>query len=102
MRKVYIELKTAIEFVKKYAPTIDGMTTLGCVERALYNAPNADVTEVVRCKDCKHRTVTSDGMVCECALPTKRMQDYYIYGSTILARVEPDAFCSHGERREGE
>ena len=56
--------------------------------------------EVVRCKDCKHRTVTSDGMVCECALPTKRMQDYYIYGSTILARVEPEAFCSHGERKD--
>ena len=57
------------------------------------------VTIPVRCKDCKHKTVTSDGMVCECALPTKRMQDYYIYGSTILARVEPDAFCSYGERR---
>lgn len=56
--------------------------------------------EVVRCKDCKHKTVTSDGMVCECALPTKRMQDYYIYGSTILARVEPDAFCSYGERKD--
>ena len=66
------------------------------------NIKGVDAVEVVRCKDCKHCTVTADGMVCECALPTKRMQDYYIYGSTILARVEPDAFCSHGERREGE
>ena len=68
----------------------------------LEERPIVDAVEVVRCKDCKHCTVTADGMVCECALPTKRMQDYYIYGSTILARVEPDAFCSHGERREGE
>ena len=66
------------------------------------DAPTVDAVEVVRCKDCKHKTVTSDGMVCECALPTKTMKDYYIYGSTILARVEPDAFCSYGERREGE
>lgn len=63
-------------------------------------APTVDAVEVVRCKDCRHCTVTSDGMVCECVLPTKRMEDYYIYGSTILARVEPDDFCSHGERRE--
>ena len=62
--------------------------------------PGVDAVEVVRCKDCKHRTVTSDGMVCECALPTKTMKDYYIYGSVILARVEPDGFCSHGERKK--
>ena len=66
---------------------------------ALQDAKTVDAVEVVRCKDCKHCTVTSDGMVCECALPTKRMMDYYIYGSTILAKVEADDFCSHGERR---
>ena len=62
-------------------------------------APTVDAVEVVRCKDCKHCTVTSDGMVCENALPTKRMMDYYIYGSTILAKVEANDFCSRGERR---
>ena len=73
-------------------PEVEG----GCT---VFKSKDAFV-EVVRCKDCKHRVVTSDGMVCECALPTKTMKDYYIYGSTILARVEPDAFCSHGERKE--
>ena len=73
-------------------------TVQAALKRMIDNAPTVDAVEVVRCKDCKHRTVTADGMVCECALPTKRMQDYYIYGSTILARVEPDAFCSHGEK----
>ena len=62
-------------------------------------APTVDAVEVVRCKKCAHCTVTSDGLVCERALPTKRMEDYYIYGSTVLARVAPDDFCSRGERR---
>lgn len=65
----------------------------------LEDAPTVDAVEVVRCKKCAHCTVTSDGMVCDRALPTKRMEDYYIYGSTILALVKPDDFCSHGERR---
>ena len=69
-----------------------------CLVRLGYKKKK-DLVEVVRCKDCKHKTVTSDGMVCECALPTKTMKDYYIYGSMILARVEPDAFCSSGERK---
>ena len=79
----YIELKTAIEFVKKYAPTIDGMTTLGCVERALYNAPNADVTEVVRCKDC--------------AVPHNKW-----LGCPKLRGLvpPPDFYCAFGERKD--
>ena len=66
---------------------------------AIDDAPTVDAEEVVRCKDCKHCTVTADGMICECALPTKRMMDYYIYGSTVLAKVGAEDFCSHGERR---
>ena len=87
-----------------YNPVRDGCAwyraadVWACIDRE----PTVDAVEVVRCKDCKHKTVTSDGMVCECALPTKTMKDYYIYGSTILARVKPDDYCSHGERREGE
>ena len=84
-------------------PDTNGLHFLGGISTAITeieDAPTVDAVPVVRCKDCKHCTATSDGMVCECALPTKRMQDYYIYGSSILARVEADAFCSHGERRE--
>ena len=88
------------EAVRNELYDADAITMRGVV--LLNNFPSADVVEVVRCKDCKHKTVTANGMVCECALPTKMMQDYYIYGTTILARVEPDAFCSYGERRYGE
>ena len=39
----YYEEKSLIEFVKKYTPHINGETTLQCVDRAIRNAPTADV-----------------------------------------------------------
>lgn len=39
----YYEENALIEFVKQYTPTIEGETTLECVERAIRNAPTADV-----------------------------------------------------------
>lgn len=82
----------------------DGTVAVEDAERhflkMIETAPTIDAVPVVRCKDCKHKTVTSEGMVCERALPTKHITDYYIYGSVILASVKADDFCSHGDRRE--
>ena len=39
----YYEENALIEFVKQYTPTINGETTIKCVERAIHNAPTADV-----------------------------------------------------------
>lgn len=39
----YYEEAALIEFVKKYTPTINGETTMECVERAIREAPAADV-----------------------------------------------------------
>lgn len=39
----YYEETALIEFVKKYTPTINGETTMECVERAIREAPTADV-----------------------------------------------------------
>ena len=39
----YYEETALIEFVKQYTPTIEGETTLECVERAIRYAPTADV-----------------------------------------------------------
>lgn len=39
----YYEETALIEFVRQYTPTIEGETTLECVERAIRNAPTADV-----------------------------------------------------------
>lgn len=44
--------------------------------------PTADVEEVVRCKDCKH--ANDEGTICR-----------YSVGRA----VEPDDFCSYGERK---
>ena len=42
----YYEAETLLEFVKQNTPHIDGETTMKCVERAIRNAPTADVVEV--------------------------------------------------------
>lgn len=39
----YYEEAALIEFVKKNTPTINGKTTMNCVERAIREAPTADV-----------------------------------------------------------
>ena len=51
----------------------------------IVRAPAADVAEVVRCKDCKHRTETGN-----CGHPRHH---------GILPSAYPFDFCSYGERR---
>ena len=48
--------------------------------------------EVVRCKDCKHFVQSEPYDPCECMKWTVK------WG---VAYVNPDDFCSYGERREG-
>ena len=50
--------------------------------------PAADVAQVVRCKDCKHRTEAGN-----CGHPRHH---------GILPSAYPYDFCSYGERREGD
>jgi len=54
----FYNAETLLEFVKQNTPHIDGETTMKCVERAIKEAPTADVVEVVRCKNCKHFIAT--------------------------------------------
>lgn len=53
----------------------------GCIE----DAPTVDAVPVVRCKDCEHYSGSSG--VC----------NLYLHFSIA---VNPDDFCSHGERRK--
>ena len=68
----------------------------GAVETAfekLYSLPDADVVEVVRCKDCKHmRTISGEGWGIDTEL-------YYCGENEIL--VSPVGCCSDGKRRNG-
>ena len=52
------------------------------------NAPTVDAVEVVRCKDCKY-------MYERMSVCTK----VKVRGEILHIRVEPDDFCSYGERR---
>ena len=55
----------------------------------IVRAPAADVAEVVRCKDCKHKVRTDANGIVICS------EEHGMYCPT-----END-FCSYGERREG-
>ena len=120
----YIELKTAIEFVKNNTPTIDGMTTLECVERALHNAPNADVVPVgvleqvrwerdVAMKQLEEHGIPFGGKApdvvkvvrckdCKYWEQCKDYEPYCNHWGNMMADTKADYFCSYGERREGE
>lgn len=52
--------------------------------KVLESAPTADVVEVVRCKDCKHRIIEPNDDWCECT----------------GCDINPDGFCEEGERKE--
>ena len=84
MKKEYIE-KQAVEDMIENAHLISEGEYCGyCTEDIDINSiPVADVTTVVRCRDCKHY----DGKwFCNiCGIPSRRPYD----------------FCSYGERKEG-
>lgn len=65
--------------------TVDGISATLVLKQTvkdIRNCPTVDAVEVVRCKDCKF--IHDRGF---CALVTG------------LTRIEPDDYCSHGERR---
>lgn len=70
----------------------DGYFLLGVVEDLLKSFPTADVVEVVRCKDCKHKiTANFNGEILIGCDNKSALMDVY----------SNDSFCSYGKRREG-
>lgn len=63
----------------------------------LYEFPAADVAPVVRCKDCKHYRNYPNGL---CYLHTEPKTNARGYSGDEVC-VEPDDFCSYGERKNG-
>jgi hypothetical protein len=61
------------------------------VFEAIRKSPTADVVEVVRCKDCKYKTVTSDGEY----NPEDIVCEYFMSDG-----FRETDFCSYGERVE--
>ena len=93
--KEYIEREAMIQRLKN-TPLFSNFNTGGIFLRdgvidLVEKQPAADVVEVVRCKDCRFKTLTQDGeynpedIVCEFFM-TDGMQE--------------NDFCSYGERKE--
>lgn len=66
----------------------DAIVSLRDVRRAIAQAKNANVVEVVKCKDCVHRD--PEDKKCDCVFRAK--------GG--MFPMDDDDFCSYGERRK--
>ena len=78
----YIKRKTALEDFERCNAENPNWTPQR-VKTLLLRQPAADVAEVVRCKDCKHRTETGN-----CGHPRHH---------GILPSAYPFDFCNYGE-----
>ena len=76
--EVLQKISRMIEYCKK-DNKVNGLTALFQAADAVIDCKSADVQEVTRCKDCKYRHSSE---FCECR--------------------EPDAYCSDGERMDGD
>lgn len=95
----YYEKEALLDFVKKYTPHFDGETTMQCVERAIENAPTADVEEV---RHGRWKTIdTSLGRCCVCSecggLPTKKY-NYCPYCGTKMNKKGGEYIRERRER----
>lgn len=91
----YIEREALIKDVRllpRLAPY--NSVLYSSVQRAIFNAPAADVVEVVRCKDC---------VCCDTRYPAKEIGKEALIGyfcTVINSYRLPTDFCSYGARKE--
>ena len=97
----YIEREAISEEIRKYyyknPPNFsygEGFDRgLDRAQRAILDAPAADVAEVVRCKDCKWFADNNGGEWYGCKM-------FHVVRITPEDAPKPDDFCSYGERME--
>ena len=100
-----IERKALLEALENADPDVyedygDGTVDWGFgrknIQDIINSIPAADVAPVVRCKDCKYYRNHPNGL---CYLHTEPKENERGYSGEAIC-VEPDDFCSYGERRE--
>lgn len=79
----------------------DALVSLSDVRRAIDQTPTADVVEVVRCKDCKHRGDVVCPMCFEEYSASDDGEGYMVDDWITIDNTQDDAFCSYGEQRDG-
>ena len=58
---------------------------------------SGQIGEIIRCRDCKHATMTSDGKLCKyCAMDTDD------FGNPRDVYHDADWFCADGEKRDSD
>ena len=102
MAKYYIDREALVEWIK-HIPLIDlsdGLRICRVIfeddfKKAIKKMPKdiiADAVPVVRCKDCKHYK------------PQKKSAHWehraYYCNRVVTIKVQPDDFCSYGERKD--
>lgn len=97
-RKEYIE-RGAVERMLENAQIIsDGEYSGYCTEDiSLDEIPTADVVEVVRCRDCKHKVNFQNRIMCDRNARYSTVRSEW-YG---LTATDNDNYCAYGERKDG-
>lgn len=90
----YIKKSDAVDVIVKYPYDIAGKTATAI--KMIEDLPSADVVAVVRCKDCVHARNMPLGL---CYLHTEPYDNAKGYKGDAVC-VEPNDYCSCGERRE--
>lgn len=78
------ELLQAMKKADEADPDLSTCWSRGSIRRIIEGLPTVDAVEVVRCKDCKHRSTWDAFAGC-----------YWCNG---IGKA-PESFCSKGERR---
>ena len=81
----YIKRSDALALAREYYS--QGLKEKAVPVTAIRNIPSADVAEVVRCKDCRHRD--PEDHKCDCG---------QLERAGCVFPVNGDYFCAYGER----
>ena len=76
--------------------TVKGKMWPGELEAAIKAIPPADVVEVVRCKDCRHK------MTDEILLALAKNKDTALFCERMGGVISEMFYCGAGERMDGE
>jgi hypothetical protein len=93
-------LRKVLENWRDAHADVDDEQGCGLLEDVIWEVdaqPAADVAPVVRCKDCKHYRNYPNGL---CYLHTEPKTNARGYSGDAVC-VEPDDFCSYGEKKDG-
>lgn len=96
----YIERAAAVKSVlrmRRPENSVAQNRMLSIIQMDMLKLPAADVVPVVRCKDCKHYRNYQNGL---CYLHTEPKTNARGYSGDAVC-VEPDDFCSYGEKKDG-